>query len=133
MWNARSQAAYHGYSHLSGMEMMSPLNMWNHSALRTVRLAVADQRVRLVLLEPRVHVEEVVLLGPEHAGQRLPVDPSLVLAQRRRRDPVVELVGVGQARGDRGVEALAERLGRQRSADRRRRTTAEPPAGTSRM
>ena len=26
-WNARSQAAYHGYSHLSGMEMMSSLTM----------------------------------------------------------------------------------------------------------
>ena len=37
VWNARSQAAYHGYSHLSGIEMTSPLNMWNQSALRTLR------------------------------------------------------------------------------------------------
>ena len=35
MWKARSQAAYHGYSHLSGMEMMSSFSMWNQSALRT--------------------------------------------------------------------------------------------------
>ena len=35
VWNARSQAAYHGYSHLSGMEMMSALSMWNHSVFRT--------------------------------------------------------------------------------------------------
>ena len=35
MWNARSHAAYHGYSHLSGIEMMSLLNMWAHSLLRT--------------------------------------------------------------------------------------------------
>ena len=39
VWNARSQAAYQGYSHLSGMEMTSPLNMWNHSAFRTFRFA----------------------------------------------------------------------------------------------
>ena len=71
-----------------------------------------DERMRLVLLEPGVHVEEVVLLRPEHPGQRLPVDPPLVLAQRGGRDPLVELVGVGQARGERRVEALAERLGR---------------------
>ena len=25
VWNARSQAAYHGYSHLSGIEMTSSL------------------------------------------------------------------------------------------------------------
>ena len=35
VWKARSQAAYHGYSHLSGMEMTSPLSMWNHSVFRT--------------------------------------------------------------------------------------------------
>jgi hypothetical protein len=34
-WNARSHAANHGYSHLSGMEMTSPATMWNHSVLRT--------------------------------------------------------------------------------------------------
>ena len=31
VWKARSQAAYQGYSHLSGIEMMSSLTMWNHS------------------------------------------------------------------------------------------------------
>ena len=36
VWKARSQAAYQGYSHLSGMEMTSPFSMWNHSAFRTV-------------------------------------------------------------------------------------------------
>ena len=34
-WKARSQAAYQGYSHLSGMEMTSSLTMWNQSRLRT--------------------------------------------------------------------------------------------------
>ncbi len=36
-WNARSQAAYHGYSHLSGIEMTSWLTMWNHDSLRVPR------------------------------------------------------------------------------------------------
>ena len=34
-WNARSQAANHGYSHLSGIEITSPATMWNHGTLRT--------------------------------------------------------------------------------------------------
>ena len=37
VWNARSHAAYQGYSHLSGMEMTSPFSMWNHSAFRLAR------------------------------------------------------------------------------------------------
>src|SRR5512139_2091936 len=37
VWNARSQAAYQGYSHLSGMEITSSLSMWNHSEFRMVR------------------------------------------------------------------------------------------------
>src|SRR6187401_295480 len=39
-WNARSQAAYQGYSHLSGIEMMSALNMWYHSEFRALRYPV---------------------------------------------------------------------------------------------
>ena len=35
VWNARSQAAYQGYSHLSGMEITSAFSMWNHSVFRT--------------------------------------------------------------------------------------------------
>ena len=34
MWKARSQAAYQGYSHLSGIEMTSRLNRWRQSWLR---------------------------------------------------------------------------------------------------
>ena len=37
VWNARSQAAYHGYSHVSGMEMTSWLAMWNQPSLRDPR------------------------------------------------------------------------------------------------
>jgi hypothetical protein len=35
VWKARSQAAYQGYSHLSGIEITSALSMWNHSVFRT--------------------------------------------------------------------------------------------------
>src|SRR5437764_3638916 len=41
-WNDRSHAAYHGYSHLSGMEMMSPFHMWCHCPLRGEALALAS-------------------------------------------------------------------------------------------
>src|SRR3982751_5813867 len=34
MWNARSHAAYHGYSHLSGMLITSRLNRWPQSRFR---------------------------------------------------------------------------------------------------
>ena len=37
VWNARSHAAYQGYSHLSGIEMMCWLIMWNHSRFRMKR------------------------------------------------------------------------------------------------
>ena len=40
VWKARSQAAYQGYSHLSGMEMMSSFSMWNHSEFRALRYPV---------------------------------------------------------------------------------------------
>ncbi len=33
-WNARSHAAYHGYSQLSGIEITSELSRWRQSALR---------------------------------------------------------------------------------------------------
>ena len=40
-WKARSQAAYQGYSHLSGIDTTSWLNMWNHDSLRLPRQAGA--------------------------------------------------------------------------------------------
>ena len=49
----------------------------------------------LVLLKPSIQIEVVVLLAPEHARQRLAVHAPFVLVQRRRRNPVVEFVGVG--------------------------------------
>ena len=108
MWKARSHAAYHGYSHLSGMEMTSPLYMWNQSALRDLATVRVQQRVGVVLLEPLVDVEQVVLLAPQHAGQRLTEDQSLVVSERGRRHASVELIGLRSAGGERRVEVRAK-------------------------
>ena len=90
-----------------------------------------EERVRVVLAEPPVDVEEVELLRPEHSRERLPVDPALVLAQRAGGDLVVEIVGVGEARGDGRVEPPAERRCRRRGSEAQPHDLA-PPAGTSR-
>ena len=37
VWNARSHAANHGYSHLSGIDRMSAASKWRQPALRPVR------------------------------------------------------------------------------------------------
>ena len=70
-WNARSQAAYQGYSHLSGIEMMSALYMWCQCSLRGARAPAVGEGVRAALLEPPVDVVVVELLRPQHAGDRL--------------------------------------------------------------
>ena len=70
----------------------------------------ARQGMRVVLLQPAVDVEVVELLRPEHAGEGLPVDAAFVLAERRRRNPIVELVGIGEAVLADLLEGLAERL-----------------------
>jgi hypothetical protein len=53
--------------------------------------------VHAVLAQPTVHVVLVVLLAPEHAGQRLPHHHRLVSVQRRRNDRRVELIGLAAA------------------------------------
>ena len=81
-WKARSHAAYHGYSHLSGIEMTSALTMWYQRWLRPSADAGVE-RVGAVLPEPAVDVVVVVLLRPEHARERLAHDPRVVRVERR--------------------------------------------------
>ncbi len=76
------------------------------------RLA-ARERMCVVLLQPPVQVEVVELLRPEHAGERLAVYAALVLAERARRDPVVELVGIEDPLAEGVLEVGAERLARR--------------------
>ena len=82
MWKARSQAAYQGYSHLSGMEITSALCMWCQPSLRGAGLARRLERVRAAFLQPPIHIVVVELLAPQHAGQGLTHDIGLV-----RREP----------------------------------------------
>ena len=46
-----------------------------------------EQRMTLVLAQPFLQVEVVILLAPQHSRQRLAVHPALIFAQRLRRDP----------------------------------------------
>ena len=74
-----------------GVEHVEP------SVLRTSWRGGLEQRMALVLAQPLLQVEVVVLLGPEHSRQRLAVHPALIVVQRVGRDPFVEFVGVGDA------------------------------------
>ncbi len=58
--------------------------------------AIAHQRMSVMLLQPPVDVEIVILLGPEHSCQGLPMHAALVFAQTFGSDAVVELVGIGK-------------------------------------
>ena len=86
VWNARSHDAYHGYSHVSGMEMTSSLIMWNQFRLRMFVPAGLAQRVHVVLVQPAVEVEEVELLAPQHPGQGLAHAPAASVGRRGRRE-----------------------------------------------
>jgi hypothetical protein len=74
----------------------------------------------VVLLQPSIQIEVVVLLAPQHAGQRLAMHPALIVGQRRRRDPLVEFVGVSDPALERLLETakgLIDPGGRQTEAD----------------
>ena len=75
----------------------------------------------LVLEQPFLQVEVVILLAPQHSRQRLAVHPALVFAQRLRRDPPVEFVRVGHPAFEDLLEALegiVHRGGYQTQANR---------------
>jgi len=76
---------------------------------------VADARLRVhrvaaVLDQPPLHVVRVVLLGPQHPGQRLPDDPTLLVGHLRMGKARVELVGLGLAPVDQLVELSRDRV-----------------------
>ena len=53
-----------------------------------------EQRMTLVLAQPLLQIEVIVLLGPEHSRQRLAMHQALIFVQRAGRNPLVELIGV---------------------------------------
>src|SRR6476469_8372796 len=73
----------------------------------------------VVLTQPLLQIEVVELLAPHHPAQRLAVYPPLVCAERLRRDPLVEFVGLFEAAIEHLVkigEALAGGARRQPQA-----------------
>jgi len=60
---------------------------------------------------PFIQIEIVILLGPEHSGERLPMYAALIFTERARGDLMVELIGLGHAREEYLIE-LVERIGK---------------------
>ena len=129
-WKARSQAANHGYSHLSGMEMTRIELRWRQWPLRHGEAGGGRRPARVVAVEPPVDVEEVDLLAPEQAGEGLPLHELLVggwrlragWPRRTRRPRLAAPPRCGRRR--RGARA-------SRSSLKRRRRVTRPPAGTT--
>ena len=65
-----------------------------------------------MLLQPLVQIEVVILLAPEHPGQRLAVYAAFILGERTRGDPIIELVRIREA-GDECLVKSVERVGRR--------------------
>ena len=63
------------------MEMMSLVQHVEPLGVARTSLARSHEGMRIVFDQPFVEVEIVILLGPQHAGQRLPVHATLVFAQ----------------------------------------------------
>ena len=95
MWKARSHAANQGYSHLSGIDMMSKALNWRHRELRPVSREAGGSRQSRVAVEPAGHVVVVELLAPQHAGECLTHHHRFVGGGARRGELGVELVGLG--------------------------------------
>ena len=87
---------------------------------RTSLAGRLDQRMTPVLAQPALQIEVVVLLAPQHSRQCLAMHATLIFAKRFGCDPLVELVGVGDAALHDLVE-IAERVlqvsGRQTQLD----------------
>jgi hypothetical protein len=73
----------------------------------------------VMLVEPLVQIEAVILFGLKHTGKSLPVNTALIFIESLRRDLVVKLVGIGYTPGEyliEPVEGLRGRAGAQPQA-----------------
>ena len=98
MWNARSQAANQGYSHLSGMESTSRQKTCGQSELRPASAAPAAAACRdrrPASPEPHSHRTACSRAGRH---KRLASDRAIVALESRQYGRV-ELVGLGPAGG----------------------------------
>ena len=126
VWNARSHAAYQGYSHLSGIEMMCWFTMWNHSLFRMKRPPGFIGSTPCSSSHLSTSKTEI-LLGPEHSGQRLAHDEGLVFADTLRSDGLVELIGLALT----GLHDFSEAL--EGIAHGSRRQVAQPQTDGGRL
>src|SRR5260370_42069346 len=68
------------------------------------------ERVRMVLVQPVVSVEEEELLAPEHASEGLPHHPGRIFADRWRRDRLVKLIRLTKPVSENIIKLLSERF-----------------------
>ena len=64
------------------------------------------QRIDSVFFEPFVDIEKEILLGPQHSGQPLPQNQSLILARTFRSDGFIEVIGLSQTALKGRIETL---------------------------
>ncbi len=101
-------AAYPGYSHLSGMEMISSFTHVEPLGLR-IKPRWSTLELRAVFHEPGFQIIYVVLLGPEHARQGLPHNETFIITETYRCYRVVKVVSLFLSAGVYFVE-IDERL-----------------------
>ena len=133
-WNARSHAANQGYSHLSGIDMMSKASKPRQRALRPCEPGVRRPRLGRIAVQPARDVVVVELLAPQHPGEGLPHHQRLVgrggrraSARRRTRRPRPRRRATTSSKSDPSAVAGSPRepAGRSRS-----RSSTVAPAGT---
>ena len=81
-WNARSQAANHGYSHGSGMASTSKASRCRQPGVAAGRCAGRRRWSGRVAVEPSVHPVRVHLLAPDQARRRPAGGPASARSSR---------------------------------------------------
>src|SRR5262249_25403164 len=107
-WKLKSQAAYQGDSHLSGMASTSRLSRLHHAEVPPGGPRGGGRRWRRVAGQPAVYVVVVDLLAPAHAGEGPPHHGGLLVARPGGPQRGVELVGLALAQGERALERGAQ-------------------------
>ena len=108
-WNAKSHAANHGYSHLSGIEIMCLFTMWNHSLFRIVgafgRAGSAPcSSSHLFTSKPKYCLLQSI------PAKSLSHDAGCIGANPVRSDASIELIRIGSASSKDLSKLLPERI-----------------------
>ena len=89
------------------------------SWLRPLLARLGRRRAGRIAVEPAMHRVVIVLLRPQHPGERLALHVAHVLRQRERRHAAVEVVGLAPARArtSRRIRRRADRGSPRRSGE----------------